>query len=206
MQWLQEDTARDAQVQQLAQLERHSCLGQEVKELRQACWGMLLFFWGSMGLSWEHVVVPGGSPLGRAQVVPPFCLSTALGGDGGCEAAAGEGEGCPDPAHVGAVTGSGRAAPVSDTAGTEAGEGAGALVERGAEIACLEQDCEQDEVAFHRVVKLLWMHTPAVGLEQPLHPQQCGGEGGLGGCPAWPSPHWGSPSLSLVHCRTSTGT
>lgn len=31
---LQEDMACDAQVQQLAQLERHSCLGPEVEELK----------------------------------------------------------------------------------------------------------------------------------------------------------------------------
>jgi len=61
MQRLQEDVARDAQVQQLqerlAELERHSmksCLGQEVEELRQvslSIWGMLLLCWGSTGLS-----------------------------------------------------------------------------------------------------------------------------------------------------------
>lgn len=108
IQKLQEDMARAAEVQQLAQLERHSFLVQEVKELRQVCWGILLLFWGSTRLSWEHVGAPGGSPLGRAQVVPPFCLPAVLGGDGGCEAAAGKGGECPDSAHVGAVTGSGR--------------------------------------------------------------------------------------------------
>lgn len=106
-QQLQQDTARDAQVQQLAQLERHSCLGQEVKELGQVCWGMLLLFWGSTGLSWECVVVLGGAHWAGLRPCLPSASPQRL-----VEMEAVRwmqlGKESPEPAHLGAITGSGR--------------------------------------------------------------------------------------------------
>lgn len=115
MQQLREDAARDAQVQQLqerlAELEKNSvksCLGQEVEELRQVCLsGDALAL---LGLQGSLRVVPGSQnwPQARLWLYLPLCFPTALGRGGSCEAAAGGREGCPDPAHVGAVAGSGR--------------------------------------------------------------------------------------------------
>ncbi|KAJ7416499.1 Unconventional myosin-Vb [Willisornis vidua] len=70
---LQEDTAQEAQEQHLAELETHSmesCLGREVEEIRQVCWGMILLFWGYTGLSsdletcgsWSATTVSQGCP------------------------------------------------------------------------------------------------------------------------------------------------
>lgn len=130
MQQLREDAARDAQVQQLqerlAELEKHSvksCLGQEVEELRQVCLSgdalALLGLQGSLGgpgsvlcfLLWGGPWRRPGSqnwPPARLWLYLPLCFPTALGRGGSREAAAGGREGCPDPAHVGAVAGSGR--------------------------------------------------------------------------------------------------